>query len=96
MTTGEQGRTPPDAEHYLDLSDVGEEAAGPRFDVVLRGYDRKQVDEHVAGLRRMVAQLRAQLAVRERRRTAAATSAAASSAPSPGGGIEGSLSGTIP
>jgi ribosomal protein L29 len=68
MTTGERGRTPPDAEHYLDLPDAPEEAAGPHFDVVLRGYDRAQVDEHVAGLRRMVAQLRAQLAVRERRR----------------------------
>ncbi|GAA4843656.1 hypothetical protein GCM10023201_38220 [Actinomycetospora corticicola] len=69
MTTGERGRTPPDAEHYLDLPDAPEEADGPHFDVVLRGYDRAQVDEHVAGLRRMVAQLRAQLAVRERRRT---------------------------
>jgi ribosomal protein L29 len=68
MTTGERGRTPPDAEHYLDLPDAPEEAEGPHFDVVLRGYDRSQVDEHVAGLRRMVAQLRAQLAVRERRR----------------------------
>ncbi|GAA4928122.1 hypothetical protein EV188_10778 [Actinomycetospora succinea] len=69
MTTGEQGRTPPDAEHYLDLSGVEEDAPGPHFDVVLRGYDRRQVDEHVAGLRRMNAQLRAQLAVRERRRS---------------------------
>jgi ribosomal protein L29 len=68
MTTGERGRTPPDAEHYMDLPDAPEEAEGPHFDVVLRGYDRAQVDEHVAGLRRMVAQLRAQLAVRERRR----------------------------
>lgn len=68
MTTGEQGRTPPDAENYLDLSGVAEETAGPHFDVVLRGYHRRQVDDHVAGLRRMVSQLRAQLAVRERRR----------------------------
>ncbi len=68
MTTGERGRSAPDAEHYLDLPDAPEEADGPHFDVVLRGYDRTQVDEHVAGLRRMVAQLRAQLAVRERRR----------------------------
>src|ERR1700712_4170468 len=60
MTTGERGRTPPDAEHYLDLPDAPEEAEGPHFDVVLRGYDRSQVDEHVSGLRRMVAQLRAQ------------------------------------
>ena len=83
MTTGEQGRTAPDAEHYLDLSDVPEEAAGPRFDVVLRGYDRRQVDEHVAGLRRMVSQLRAQLAVRERRRGPA------------DGGVDGSLADTL-
>ena len=69
MTTGEQGRTPPDAEHYLDLSGIEEDSPGPHFDVVLRGYDRRQVDEHVAGLRRMNAQLRAQLAVRERRRS---------------------------
>src|ERR1700759_680810 len=68
MTTGERGRQAPDAEHYLDLPDAPEEADGPHFDVVLRGYDRTQVDEHVAGLRRMVAQLRAQLAVPERRR----------------------------
>lgn len=85
MTTGEQGRTPPDAEHYLDLSGVEEDSPGPHFDVVLRGYDRRQVDEHVAGLRRMNAQLRAQLAVRERRRAA-----------TPPSGIEGSLSDTIP
>ncbi|MDF2975307.1 MAG: hypothetical protein K0S40_35 [Actinomycetospora sp.] len=86
MTTGEQGRTPPDAEHYLDLSGIEEDSPGPHFDVVLRGYDRRQVDEHVAGLRRMNAQLRAQLAVRERRR-AGATSAQA---------LEGALSDTMP
>src|SRR5690606_7123354 len=33
----------------------------PRFDVVLRGYDRKQVDEHVAKLQRVVARMRADL-----------------------------------
>lgn len=88
MTTGEQGRTPPDAEHYLDLSGIEEDSPGPHFDVVLRGYDRRQVDEHVAGLRRMNAQLRAQLAVRERRR--------ASSPGTPPSGIEGRLSDTIP
>ncbi|WP_433784188.1 DivIVA domain-containing protein [Actinomycetospora sp. CA-101289] len=86
MTTGEQGRTPPDAEHYLDLSGIEEDSPGPHFDVVLRGYDRRQVDEHVAGLRRMNAQLRAQLAVRERRRAGAST----------GPAIEGALSDTIP
>ena len=36
MTTGEQGRTPPDAEHYLDLSGIEEDSPGPHFDVVLR------------------------------------------------------------
>ncbi|MHC1557911.1 DivIVA domain-containing protein [Actinomycetospora sp. C-140] len=87
MTTGEQGRTPPDAEHYLDLSGIEEDSPGPHFDVVLRGYDRRQVDEHVAGLRRMNAQLRAQLAVRERRRSASGPDAAA---------LEGRLSDTIP
>jgi len=86
MTTGEQGRTPPDAEHYLDLSGIEEDSPGPHFDVVLRGYDRRQVDEHVAGLRRMNAQLRAQLAVRERRRAGAST----------GQSLEGALSDTIP
>lgn len=33
----------------------------PRFDVVLRGYDRRQVDEHVARLQRLVARMRADL-----------------------------------
>ncbi|WP_433030799.1 hypothetical protein [Actinomycetospora sp. CA-053990] len=89
MTTGEQGRTPPDAEHYLDLSGIEEDSPGPHFDVVLRGYDRRQVDEHVAGLRRMNAQLRAQLAVRERRRSAAPEAPASS-------GLEGRVSDTIP
>jgi hypothetical protein len=89
MTTGEQGRTPPDAEHYLDLSGIEEDSPGPHFDVVLRGYDRRQVDEHVAGLRRMNAQLRAQLAVRERRRSAGPEAPASS-------GLEGRVSDTIP
>ncbi|MDD7940652.1 hypothetical protein PHK61_19695 [Actinomycetospora lutea] len=88
MTTGEQGRTPPDAEHYLDLSGVEEEAPGPHFDVVLRGYDRRQVDEHVAGLRRMNAQLRAQLAVRERRRNGPGAADASA--------LEGRVSDTLP
>ena len=90
MTTGEQGRTPPDAEHYLDLSGIEEDSPGPHFDVVLRGYDRRQVDEHVAGLRRMNAQLRAQLAVRERRRSAAPGRRR------PRAGLEGRVSDTIP
>src|SRR5437762_5039834 len=33
----------------------------PNFDVVLRGYDRKQVDEHVARLQRVVSRMRADL-----------------------------------
>ena len=86
MTTGEQGRTPPDAEHYLDLSGIEEDSPGPHFDVVLRGYDRRQVDEHVAGLRRMNAQLRAQLAVRERRRSTTGDASA----------LEGRVSDTMP
>lgn len=31
----------------------------PQFDVVLRGYDRRQVDEHVARLQRVLARMRA-------------------------------------
>ena len=33
----------------------------PHFDVVLRGYDRRQVDEHVARLQRVIARMRADL-----------------------------------
>jgi len=33
----------------------------PRFDVVLRGYDRRQVDEHVARLQRVMSRMRADL-----------------------------------
>jgi syndecan 1 len=33
----------------------------PRFDVVLRGYDRRQVDEHVARLQRVLARMRRDL-----------------------------------
>ncbi|MFC5994504.1 hypothetical protein ACFQE5_09810 [Pseudonocardia hispaniensis] len=33
----------------------------PRFDVVLRGYDRRQVDEHVARLQRVLARMRVDL-----------------------------------
>lgn len=33
----------------------------PRFDVVLRGYDRRQVDDHIARLQRVVVRLRAEL-----------------------------------
>src|SRR5882757_153819 len=39
----------------------GENAAAPRFDVVVRGYDRRQVDEHIAGLERTLARQRTDL-----------------------------------
>jgi len=43
-------------------TDGGERSLGaPRFDVVLRGYDRRQVDEHVARLQRVLARMRADL-----------------------------------
>jgi len=46
------------------VSDGGDRFLGtPRFDVVLRGYDRRQVDDHVARLQRVVARLRAELDV---------------------------------
>src|SRR6476620_5909209 len=41
-------------------ADVGGPGA-PRFDVVLRGYDRRQVDEHIARLQRVLARMRADL-----------------------------------
>jgi hypothetical protein len=41
-------------------SDPGAVGA-PNFDVVLRGYDRKQVDEHVARLQRVMSRMRADL-----------------------------------
>ena len=41
-------------------SDAGVPGA-PRFDVVLRGYDRRQVDEHVDRLQRILARMRADL-----------------------------------
>ena len=30
----------------------------PRFDVVLRGYDRRQVDEHISRLQRLMGRMR--------------------------------------
>jgi hypothetical protein len=36
----------------------------PRFNVVFRGYDRRQVDEHVARLQRVIARMRADLTAR--------------------------------
>jgi len=44
-------------------SDAGPPGA-PRFNVVLRGYDRRQVDEHVARLQRVIARMRADLSAR--------------------------------
>lgn len=45
-------------------TDGGERFLGaPRFDVVLRGYDRRQVDEHLARLQRVIARLRADLEI---------------------------------
>lgn len=43
-------------------TDAGASGA-PRFDVVLRGYDRRQVDEHVARLQRVLTRMRADLEV---------------------------------
>lgn len=43
-------------------ADAGAPGA-PRFDVVLRGYDRRQVDEHVVRLQRALARMRADLDV---------------------------------
>src|SRR5919205_572003 len=37
------------------------ENSAPRFDVVVRGYDRRQVDEHIASLERTLARQRAEL-----------------------------------
>ena len=41
-------------------NDAGASGA-PRFDVVLRGYDRRQVDEHVARMQRIIGRMRADL-----------------------------------
>src|SRR5262245_26484972 len=39
-------------------------AAGvPRFDVVLRGYDRRQVDEHVSRMQRTIVRMRSDLEI---------------------------------
>ncbi len=45
-------------------ADVGPPGV-PRFNVVLRGYDRRQVDEHVARLQRVIARMRADLNARQ-------------------------------
>lgn len=45
-------------------TDGGDRFLGaPRFDVVLRGYDRRQVDEHLARLQRIIARMRADLEI---------------------------------
>jgi syndecan 1 len=46
-------------EHSKQGQPDGHQAS--RFDVVVRGYDRRQVDEHVAGLERTIARQRAEL-----------------------------------
>ncbi|MYW70865.1 hypothetical protein GTW08_01840, partial [Pseudonocardia sp. SID8383] len=33
----------------------------PRFDVVLRGYDRRQVDEHIVQMQRLMGRMRADI-----------------------------------
>ena len=43
------------------MTNDGGGSGAPRFDVVLRGYDRRQVDEHVARLQRIIGRLRADL-----------------------------------
>jgi syndecan 1 len=45
-------------------TDGGDRSLGaPRFDVVLRGYDRRQVDEHLSRLQRVLSRMRADLEV---------------------------------
>lgn len=55
--TAEHGDGAVPGRHSAD----GENAAAPRFDVVVRGYDRRQVDEHIAGLERTLARQRTDL-----------------------------------
>ncbi|MDN5857517.1 MAG: hypothetical protein L0H84_02745, partial [Pseudonocardia sp.] len=45
------------------MTNDGGGSGAPRFDVVLRGYDRRQVDEHVARMQRIIGRLRADLEV---------------------------------
>ena len=44
----------------------------PRFDVVLRGYDRRQVDEHISRLQRLMGRMRSDLDVAQCQQAAAA------------------------
>ncbi len=54
---------PSGSEGLAMTSDAGPPGA-PHFDVVFRGYDRRQVDEHVARLHRVIARMRADLSAR--------------------------------
>jgi len=54
------------------------ENPAPRFDVVVRGYDRRQVDEHIAGLERTISRQRTDLEqARESGRTPATSNGTA-------------------
>jgi len=55
--SADHGDTAVPGRHTAD----GETAAAPRFDVVVRGYDRRQVDEHIAGLERTISRQRTDL-----------------------------------
>src|SRR3954452_7666667 len=55
----------------------------PRFDVVLRGYDRRQVDEHLSRLQRVLSRMRGDLEAA--RGQAGSEGASAGSPTSPGG-----------
>src|SRR4051794_40074023 len=52
----------------------------PRFDVVLRGYDRRQVDEHLSRLQRVLSRMRGDLEAAR-----GGSGSGASSPASPGG-----------
>lgn len=55
----------------------------PRFDVVLRGYDRRQVDEHLARLQRLLGRMRSDL---DAARSQPASPMSAGGPPTPVGG----------
>lgn len=59
------------------LAPVAPVRAAPRFDGALRGYDRHQVDDHIAALHREIAHLSDRLADSELRRVHAERGAAA-------------------
>ena len=61
-------------------ADGGDRSFGaPRFDVVLRGYDRRQVDEHLSRLQRVMGRMRSDLDARP------CPAGAGRRAPDPGG-----------